>query len=167
MAKLFWKGTTAALRFLLSLPSDKAFPSLGGAAPGTACHAHALFWSHGFSLVFQFLEENADPTACEIQEELEQYTVKILQNNLPGSQGAQVSYPIFLFPEHLVFSIIITVPSVLSLTYPLAQMIKNPPAMQETQVWSLGQKDPLEQEMATHSSILARRIPWTEKPGRL
>ena len=65
----------------------------------------SLTESHGFSLVFQFLEENADPTACEIQEELEQYTVKILQNNLPGSQGAQVSYPISLFPEHLVFSI--------------------------------------------------------------
>ena len=47
-------------------------------------------------------------------------------------------------------------------------MVKNLPAMQErqeTQVGSLGQKDPLEKSMATHSSILARRIPWTEKPG--
>jgi len=48
-----------------------------------------------------------------------------------------------------------------------AQSVKNLPAMQETQVWSLGQKDPLEKEMATHSSILAWEIPWTEKPGRL
>ena len=39
--------------------------------------------------------------------------------------------------------------------------------MQETQVWPLGQEDPLEEEMVTHSSILAWRIPWTEKPGRL
>ena len=39
--------------------------------------------------------------------------------------------------------------------------------MQETQVWFLGQEDPLEKEMATHSSILAWRIPWTEEPGRL
>ena len=39
--------------------------------------------------------------------------------------------------------------------------------MQETQVQSLGQEDPLEKEMATHSSILAWRIPWTEEPGRL
>ena len=39
--------------------------------------------------------------------------------------------------------------------------------MQETQVQSLGQEDPLEKEMATHSSILAWKIPWTEKPGRL
>ena len=44
-------------------------------------------------------------------------------------------------------------------------MVKNPPAMQETWVPSLGQEDPLEEEMATHSSILAWRIPWTEKPG--
>ena len=46
-------------------------------------------------------------------------------------------------------------------------MIKNPPAMQEAWVQSLGQDDPLEEEMATHSSILAWRIPWTEEPGRL
>ena len=46
-------------------------------------------------------------------------------------------------------------------------MVKNPPAMQETSVPSLGQEDPLEKEMATHSSILAWEIPWTEKPGGL
>ena len=45
--------------------------------------------------------------------------------------------------------------------------VKNPPAMQETQVRSLGWEDPLEEEMATHSSILAWRIPWAEAPGRL
>ena len=49
----------------------------------------------------------------------------------------------------------------------MAQMVKNPPAMQETQVWSLGGEDPLEMEMATHSSILTWRIPWTEEPGWL
>jgi len=43
----------------------------------------------------------------------------------------------------------------------------NPPAMQETQVQSVGQKEPLEKGMATHSSILACRIPWTEEPGEL
>ena len=48
-----------------------------------------------------------------------------------------------------------------------AQMVKNPPAIQETQVQSLGQEDPLEKGMATHSSILTWRIPWTEEPGRL
>ena len=43
----------------------------------------------------------------------------------------------------------------------IAQLVKNPPVMQETWVWSLGWEDPLEKGMATHSSILARRIPWT------
>ena len=46
-------------------------------------------------------------------------------------------------------------------------MVKNLPEMQETQVQSLGQEVPLEKEMATHSSILAWKIPWTEKPGGL
>ena len=49
----------------------------------------------------------------------------------------------------------------------MAQLVKNPPVMQETQVRSLGQKDPLEKEMATHSSILVWKIPWTEELGRL
>ena len=49
----------------------------------------------------------------------------------------------------------------------VAQMVKNMPAMRETQVRSLGREDPLEKEMATHSSILAWRIPWTEEPGGL
>ena len=46
-------------------------------------------------------------------------------------------------------------------------MVKNLPAMQETEVQSLGQEDPLEKEMATQSSIFAWRIPWTEEPGGL
>ena len=45
--------------------------------------------------------------------------------------------------------------------------VKNPPAMQETHIQSLGQEDPLEKRMATHSSIFAWRTPWTEEPGRL
>ena len=49
----------------------------------------------------------------------------------------------------------------------LAQRLKRLPPMQETWVRSLGREDPLEKEMATHSSILAWRIPWTEEPGRL
>ena len=46
-------------------------------------------------------------------------------------------------------------------------MVKNLPAMQETQVWSLGLEDPLEKGMATHSSILAWEVPWAEEPGGL
>ena len=49
----------------------------------------------------------------------------------------------------------------------VAQMVKNLPAMQETWVQSLGQEAPLQTGMATHSSILAWKIPWTEEPGRL
>ena len=51
--------------------------------------------------------------------------------------------------------------------FPVAQMVKNLPAMQETQVQSLGQEDPLDKRMATHSNILAWRIPWTKEPGGL
>ena len=52
----------------------------------------------------------------------------------------------------------------------MAQRVKNLPVMQETQevqVWSLAQEDLLEEEMATHSSILPRNSPWTEEPGKL
>ena len=47
----------------------------------------------------------------------------------------------------------------------MAQTIKNPPAMWETRIRSLGREDPLEEGMATHSGILAWRIPWAEEPG--
>ena len=49
----------------------------------------------------------------------------------------------------------------------VAQTVESLPAMQETRVQSTGQEDPLEKEMATHSSILAWKIPWMEKPGGL
>ena len=49
----------------------------------------------------------------------------------------------------------------------VAQMVKNPPAMQETWVRYLGREAPLENEMATHSGILAWETPWTEEPNRL
>ena len=49
----------------------------------------------------------------------------------------------------------------------MAQLVENSPAMQEMWVRSLGREDPLEKEMATHSSIPAWRIPWTEEPGGL
>ena len=53
------------------------------------------------------------------------------------------------------------------LAYLVAQLIKNLPAMQEIPVWFLGQEDPLEKGKATHSNILAWRIPWTEESGGL
>ena len=51
--------------------------------------------------------------------------------------------------------------------FPSGSAVKNLPTMQEMEVWSLGQEDPLEKEMAAHSSILAWEIPWTEEPGGL
>ena len=51
--------------------------------------------------------------------------------------------------------------------FPSGSVVKNQPAIQETQVGSLGWEDPLEKEMAIHSSILAWEIPWTEEPGGL
>ena len=59
---------------------------------------------------------------------------------------------------------------ILAKSFPNGSVVKNPPAMQETQemqVQSLGQEDPLKEEMATHSSILAWRNPWKEEPGWL
>ena len=53
------------------------------------------------------------------------------------------------------------------LTSLVAQTVKRLPTMQETRVQSLGQEDPLEEGMATHSGILAWRVPWTEEPGGL
>ena len=49
----------------------------------------------------------------------------------------------------------------------MAQRVKNPTDKHDTEALSLGQEEPLEKEMATHSSILAWKIPWTEEPGRL
>ena len=70
-----------------------------------------------------------------------------------------------------IFIPYIKVASKVASTFPwaflVAQRLKRLPPMLETQVWSLGREDPLEKEMVTHSSILAWRIPWTEKPGRL
>ena len=54
-----------------------------------------------------------------------------------------------------------------SLAFLVAQMVKNPLAVRETWIQSLGWEDPLEEGMTTHSSILAWRIPWTEEPGGL
>ena len=51
--------------------------------------------------------------------------------------------------------------------FPGGSVVKNPPAMQETGIRSLGQEDPPEEEMAAHSSILVWEIPWTEEPGGL
>ena len=58
-------------------------------------------------------------------------------------------------------------PMVIGETSLVAQMVKHLPTIRETRVCSLDQEDPLEKEMATHSSTLSWKIPWTEEPGRL
>ena len=70
------------------------------------------------------------------------------------------------FPYHSMLFLFIMPPTtrVASL---VTQMVKNLPAMQKTWVQSMGREDPLEKGMATHSSILALKIPWTEEPGGL
>ena len=77
-----------------------------------------------------------------------------------GNQENKICYCFHFFPIYLPWSYG-------TRSSLVAQMIKLLPAMWETWVWSLGWEDPLEKEMATHSSILAWRIPWTEKPGGL
>ena len=61
----------------------------------------------------------------------------------------------------------IDVKRLFELIYLVAQTVETLPAMQETSIGSLGQEDPLEKEMATHSTILAWESPWTEEPGWL
>ena len=66
-----------------------------------------------------------------------------------------------LYPSHCGNTLYV----LFHLAFPGDSVVKNPPAKQETQVQSLGREDPLESEMATHSSILAWKIPWAEEPG--
>ena len=82
-----------------------------------------------------------------------------------------MTYPLSL--NFLMCKMGLTIPNTIGWFYglskrmSLAQLAKNPPAMQVTPVQSLGQEDPLEERMATHSSVLAWKIPWTEEPGGL
>ena len=86
-------------------------------------------------------------------------------------------FPFLVITEHLVeFPVLWRRPSCLSVSYNSvhsirasleAQTVKQLPIMRETRIRSLGREDPLEKEMATHSSVLAWRIPWMEEPGEL
>ena len=73
----------------------------------------------------------------------------------PNAYLYPLSFPFYNEPVHV------------SKGFPGGSVVKNLPAKQETQVQSLGGEDPLEEDMATHSRILAWEIPWTEEPGRL
>ena len=73
-----------------------------------------------------------------------------------------------LWPYFYIFALLVFFNwSVVNLGFPGGSVVKNPPAIPETWVRSLGQEDPLEKELASHSSIFAWEIPWTEEPGGL
>ena len=99
---------------------------------------------HLLNLIIGFLGSSADKeSVCNAGD----------PSSIPGSEispGEGIGYPFQYSWASLV-----------------VQTVKNLPAMQETWIWSLGWEDPLKEGMATHSSILAWRIPWTEKPGWL
>ena len=96
------------------------------------------------------------------------WTSPYIRINIVGiSQQCWVLYIFPVFPTILDLIMVLTW---IMLITKVAQWVKNLPAMQEiqeTKVWSLGREDPLEEGMATHSSILAWRLPWTEGPDRL
>ena len=75
--------------------------------------------------------------------------------------------PNLLLGQHSAAWEVLVLSTVFFLASLMTQIVKNLPAMQETRVCSLGQEDPLEKGMATHSSTLAWRIPWTEEAGGL
>ena len=89
------------------------------------------------------------------------YSVKYSLENLPGPSSSHSDEP--LCDPKLVSACTYWMLEI----FLVAQTVKNMPAVWETQVGSLGQEDPLEKEMATHSSILAWKIPWTEEPSKL
>ena len=83
-------------------------------------------------------------------------------NRRPYSSFSYHLHHVIIFIVIIIYYSCFYVPS-----FPVAQLVKNPPVIWETWVQSLGEEDPLEKEMKTHSSILACRIPWMEEPGRL
>ena len=91
----------------------------------------------------------------------------------PDINPSALSYCSSVIPEcwplpiFLLFFPLLIIILILYQGFPVAQTVKNLPAVQETQVRSLGQEDPLEKEIASHSSILACRIPWIEEAGGL
>ena len=82
--------------------------------------------------------------------------------SFPGSGGSSGTGP-----ASLVGILALILKAVRNEASLVAQIVKNLPAMQETWVQSLGQEDPLKKDMATHPSVFAWRIPWTEEPGGL
>ena len=86
-----------------------------------------------------------------------------------GTPVLYINFLLVIYVTHCVFSLsVVSSSHRVYMVFLDGSAVKNPPAMQEIRVQLLGQEDPLEKEMTTHSSILAWEIPWTEEePGRL
>ena len=112
------------------------------------------FWLIHFLCLCSHLHQSSFPQS--IPTPVSKFISSCTPHFLRGPLGQE---PLFLAPN--------ITPILLLLGFPVAQMVKNLLAMQKTWVRFLGQEDPLEKGMATHSSILAWRIPWTEEPGGL
>ena len=102
-----------------------------------------------------------NPWGCKDSDTTERLRTRMIEKTFAGRSNSFKQ--MFIFPFLNLFNWRLTALQA-SL---VAQRLKHLPAMREAWVWSLGQEDPLEKEMATHSSILAWRIPWTEEPGGL
>ena len=125
------------------------------------------------SLSSQCAEFPEDKTLLDL---IMKVKVKVVSDSLRTIQSMEFSRPEkWRFNPMSDSEIIVSIYFFLSTTFSVltldlvlvAQLVKNLPAVQETQVQFLGWEDPLEKEMATQSSILAWEIPWTEEPGRL
>ena len=129
-------------------------------SPGknTRIGCHSL-WDHNHSGILAWLPENSLP----------RYPTGTMKSTCPNSSpNLFLLYSVFSESASWVWDPCSEGPMLcLMVSSLVAQMVKRLPVMQETWVQSLVQEDPLEKEMATHSSTLAWKIPWTEKPGRL
>ena len=135
----------------------------------------SFFWTvhvHVVSLRFIYLMKSHE-LPCNMKSHVTTQFTWVVTNNLRNCRSPeQESYSVvFWLPP---YSTKINLAKLSGCTYAgwesislVAQTVKNLPAMQDTWIWSLGQEDALEKGMATHSSVLAWRIPWTEGPGGL
>ena len=119
---------------------------------GTRCH-DLSFWMLSFTPTFSFS------------------SFTFIKRLFSSSSLSAIRVVLFVYLRLLIFLLAILIPAIASSSLAFCMMYSayayHLPAMQETWVWFLGQEDPLEKQMATHSSILAWRIPWIKDPDRL
>ena len=149
-AKCAWGLARFSIRMLQPSEDKVTFPQVGELCAMTQWGHSLQIWKSGTLSPLEALMMSADQPGF--------HSCAFLRIEWPVNNWV-ISTIVLLFPLTVVFTHIYTPVSL------VAQTVKNLPVMQETQVWSLGQEDPLEKEMAIHSTILAWRIPWTVQPG--